>query len=175
MHILHKSFQESFHESCPRFPRLKIFRKHDGLLCIRHLTKPNWILFCASQFNSDTFIVNWKEFEFERWQVPLQPMLTLLLQVNRCEDHTTYLPMEQQYLENDKSKHYILIFFFKEYSISFLMIFRLIDVGLVVLYLLIFKMSGIIETLKNVFFNFSGTESWKNLKKLKIIQNLLIL
>ena len=39
------------------------------------------------------------------------------------------------------------------------MIFRLIDVGLVVLYLLIFKMSGITETLKNMFFNFSGTES----------------
>ena len=159
MHILHKSFQESFHESCLRFPRWKIFRKHDGLLCIRHLTKLNWVLFRASQFSSHTFIVNWKEFEFERWQVPWQPMLTVLLPVTRCADHNTYLPMEKQYLENDKNKHYLLIFFFKGYSISFLMIFRLIDVRLVVLYLLIFKMSGITETLKNVFFNFSGTES----------------
>ena len=48
--------------------------------------------------------------------------------------------------------------FFKEYSISFLIVSRLIDFALVVLELLMFNVSGIISILKIEFFNFSSEE-----------------
>ena len=54
--------------------------------------------------------------------------------------------------------------FFKEYSISFLMICRLIDFTLVVLELLMFKVSEIIGISKIEFFNFFGNERVNNLK-----------
>ena len=45
--------------------------------------------------------------------------------------------------------------FLKELSISFLVISRLLDVALVILYLLMFKICGIIGISKIVFYNFS--------------------
>ena len=50
---------------------------------------------------------------------------------------------------------------FKEYSISFLMVCRLIDFALVVLELLIFKVCGITGISKIEFFSFSGNEKVK--------------
>ena len=49
------------------------------------------------------------------------------------------------------------IAFLKEYSISFLMVCRLVDFALVVLELLMFKVCGIIGISKIEFFNFSGS------------------
>ena len=51
--------------------------------------------------------------------------------------------------------------FFKEYSISFLMVCRLTDFVLVVLKLLMFKVCGIIDISKIEFFSFSATERVK--------------
>ena len=51
--------------------------------------------------------------------------------------------------------------FFKEYSLSFLMVCRLVDFALLVLKLLMFKICGIIGISKTEFFNFSGTERVK--------------
>ena len=48
--------------------------------------------------------------------------------------------------------------FFKEFSVSFLMVSRLIDLALVVLQLLVFKVCGIIGISKIEFCNFSGTK-----------------
>ena len=48
--------------------------------------------------------------------------------------------------------------FFKEYSISFLMVGGFIDFALVVLKLLMFKFCGIIGVSKIELFNFSSTE-----------------
>ena len=55
--------------------------------------------------------------------------------------------------------------YFEEYSISFLMICRLILFALVVLQLLMFKFCGIIGISKSNFSNFSGTERVKQTKK----------
>ena len=67
----------------------------------------------------------------------------------------------QQHLENGKSKHCLCRTFFKEYSTSFLIVFRLIDFALVVLNLLMFKFCVIIGISKIEFFRFSGTERVK--------------
>ena len=48
------------------------------------------------------------------------------------------------------------------------MISRMIDLALVVLYFLMFKVCGIIGISKIEFFNFSGTERIKQNKKKKI-------
>ena len=54
------------------------------------------------------------------------------------------------------------------------MVCRLIDFGLVVLKLLMFKVCGIAGISKIEFFNFSGNERVKqNQKNLKTIENLL--
>ena len=47
---------------------------------------------------------------------------------------------------------------FKQYSVSFLMVCRLIDFALAVLELLMFKVCGIIGISKMEFCNFSGNE-----------------
>ena len=52
----------------------------------------------------------------------------------------------------------VSIAFLKEYSISFLMVCRLVDFALVILELLMFKVCGIIGISKIEFFNFSGNE-----------------
>ena len=58
--------------------------------------------------------------------------------------------------------------FFKEYSVRFLTVCRLIDFALVVLELLMFKVCGIIGISKIEFFNFPGNERVKqNKKKIK--------
>ena len=70
-----------------------------------------------------------------------------------------YLPtFGQQYLEKSNNKHWLCRKIFKEYSISFLMVCRLIDFALVVLKLLMFKVCVIIGIFKIEFFNFPGTE-----------------
>ena len=46
------------------------------------------------------------------------------------------------------------------------MIYRLVDIGLVVLNLLMFKVNGIIRILKINFFTFSGTEGVKQNQKI---------
>ena len=56
--------------------------------------------------------------------------------------------------------------FLKEYLISFLMIFSLIDFALVILELLMFKNCGIIGISKIEFFSYSGTERVKIKKAL---------
>ena len=50
---------------------------------------------------------------------------------------------------------------FKDYSISFLIVCRLIDFVLMVLKLLMFKVCVITDISKIEFFNFSGTERVK--------------
>ena len=64
----------------------------------------------------------------------------------------------QQCFKNGKSKHCLAKHFLKEYSISFPMVYRLIDFALVVLNLLMFKICIIIAISKIEFFNFSGTK-----------------
>ena len=64
----------------------------------------------------------------------------------------------QQYLENGKNKHCLYKMIFKEYSISFLMVCRLIDFALMVLKLLMFQVCAIIGISKIEFFNFCCTE-----------------
>ena len=58
--------------------------------------------------------------------------------------------------------------FFREYSISFLMVCRLIDFAIMVLKLLMFKVCGLIGISKINFFNFSGTQRVKHYSKQKI-------
>ena len=55
--------------------------------------------------------------------------------------------------------------FFKKYSISFLMISRLIGFVLVVIQLLMFKVCGIVRTSKIEFLNFSDIERFKQDQK----------
>ena len=52
--------------------------------------------------------------------------------------------------------------FFEEYSIRFLIVCKLINLALVVLKFLMFKVCGIIGISKIEFFNFSGTERVNN-------------
>ena len=72
----------------------------------------------------------------------------------------------QQHLKNGKRKHCLCRMFFKEYSTSFLMVWRLIDIALVVIKLLMFKVCVIIGISKVEFFSFPGAEWVKVLKSL---------
>lgn len=63
---------------------------------------------------------------------------------------------EQQHLKNRNNKRYLYRTFYKEYPISFLMIYRLIGFGLVILQLLMFKFYGNFG-----IFHISGTENVK--------------
>ena len=71
------------------------------------------------------------------------------------------LTYKQQYLKNFESNHCFYRTFYKDHSISFLMISRLMDFALVVLWLLVFKVCGIMGISKVVLFNFFGTERVK--------------
>ena len=84
--------------------------------------------------------------------------LTLSLPVPRWPGDNTVLPTSKQHLESNESKHCLYGTFFKQYSISFLMVCRLMDFAFVVLKLLMFKVCGIIGISKIEFINFSGTE-----------------
>ena len=57
--------------------------------------------------------------------------------------------------------------FLKGYLINFLMMSRLIDFELTVLWLIMFKVCGIIEVTKIEFFNYSRTERVKRNQKQK--------
>ena len=73
---------------------------------------------------------------------------------------TTYLRIAIRVLDISKTVRVNIAFtreFFKEYSISFLMISRLIDFEL-----LMFKVGGIIGISKIKFFDFFGTERVKD-------------
>ena len=76
-----------------------------------------------------------------------------LLDVCKCRP-----TFRQQYLESGKSKHCLYGTFFKEYSISFLMVCRLIDIALVLLKLSMPKVRGIIGISKIKLLNFSCAE-----------------
>ena len=77
-------------------------------------------------------------------------------------------------MEN-KSKHCLYKTFYKEYSINFLTVCKLIGFTLVAPKLLIFEVCGIIRISKMEFFSFSGSERLKQNQKIKNIQKLLIL
>ena len=87
--------------------------------------------------------------------------LTLLLPVTRCAGYNTDLASNSNISKTVKMNIAFKKVFFKEYSISFLIKFRLIDFGLVLLQLLMFKVCGITGISKIVFCNFSGTERVK--------------
>ena len=79
---------------------------------------------------------------------------------------------EQQYLEKMVTVNIDFTrTFLKKYSISFLLVCRLIDFAIVVLKLLMFKVGGIFGISEVEFFNFCCTESvkenWKKKKKIK--------
>ena len=69
-------------------------------------------------------------------------------------------------MEN-KSKHCLYKTFYKEFSINFLTVCKLIEFAPVVLKLLIFEVFGIIGISKIEFLNFSGTERLKQNQKNK--------
>ena len=80
------------------------------------------------------------------------------------KQHSTYgtiLPSDSNASKTVRVNFAFTRKFFKQYSISFLMVCRLIDFALVVLKLLMFKVCGIIGISKTEFFNFSGTERVK--------------
>ena len=61
--------------------------------------------------------------------------------------------------------------FLKGYLISFLMMSRLIDFELILLYLFMFNVSGIIEVTIIEFFNYSRTDRVKRNQKIKNKKN----
>ena len=61
--------------------------------------------------------------------------------------------------------------FLKGYLISFLMMSRLIDFELILLYLFMFNVSGIIEVTIIEFFNYSRTDRVKRNQKIKKKKN----
>ena len=88
-------------------------------------------------------------------------ILTLSLSVAHCAGYNTDLASNSNISKTVRVSIAFTRTFLKEYSISFLTISRLLDFVLVVLYLLMFKVCGIIEISKIVLFNFSGTERVK--------------
>ena len=84
--------------------------------------------------------------------------LTLSLPVPRLEGDNTDLPSDINIWKTVRVNIAFSGRFSKEYSISFLMVCRLIDSALAVLELSMFKVCGIIGISKIKFFNFSGNE-----------------
>ena len=80
--------------------------------------------------------------------------LTLSLPVPSWASHNTQLPLYMNILETIRVSVAFTQIFFKEYSISFLMLCRLINFALAVLILLIFKVCGIIGISKSRLSNF---------------------
>ena len=81
-----------------------------------------------------------------------------MLPVRRWARDNTYLPSNSDISKRVGVNTAFARTCFKKYSISFLMISRLIDIALVVIWLLMFKGCRIIGTSKIEFFNFSGNE-----------------
>ena len=84
--------------------------------------------------------------------------ITLSLPVPRCAGDDTNLPLESNISKTLRVNIAFRKAFFKEYSMSFLMVCRLIDFVLMVLKLLMFKICGIIGI---EFFNYFGNERVK--------------
>ena len=100
--------------------------------------------------------------------------LTLSLSVLHWANDNTSLPLDINISKTVWVNIAFIKTFSKEYSISFLMVCRLIDFAIVIFELLVFKVCGIIGISKIEFFNFSGTERVKQYQKnLKTIENLL--
>ena len=102
------------------------------------------------------FSSNFNKFQIFFWF--FTETLTLSLPFPRRGGDNTHPPSDSN---NSKTVRVNIAFtgtFFKKYSISFLMICRLIDFALVVLKLLMLKVCAIIGISKIGFFNFSGKE-----------------
>ena len=82
----------------------------------------------------------------------------LSLPVTSCAGYNTNLASKSNISEKMRANIAFTTPSFKEYSISFLMISRLIDFALAVLQLLMFNVCGVIGISKIMLFNFSGTE-----------------
>ena len=87
--------------------------------------------------------------------------LTLSLPVPHCAGDKTNLPSDSNISKTVRVNVAYTRTFLNEYSISFLMVWRLIDFALVVLKLLMFKVCGSIDISKVECFNLSGTERVK--------------
>ena len=87
--------------------------------------------------------------------------LTLPLPALRWAGHNTDLPSDSNISKTVVVNIVFAGTFSKEYSSSFLRLWRLIDFAVVVLKLLMFKVCVIIGISKIEFFNFSGTERVK--------------
>ena len=102
-----------------------------------------------------------------KWLLPwCGLLLTLSLPVTCWAGDNTDLHLDSNISKTVGENIAFIEALFKEYSISFPMVCRLIDFALVVLKLLMFKVCGIIGISKIEFFNFSGTE------RVKILTNL---
>ena len=84
--------------------------------------------------------------------------LTLSLPVPRYAGDKTNLPSDSNISKTVRVNVAYTRTFLNEYSISFLMVRRLIDFALVVLKLLMFKVCGINGISKIEFFDYSGNE-----------------
>ena len=93
------------------------------------------------------------------------PVLTLLLPAPSWKGDNTVLPSNNNISKTVRVNAAFVGMFFKEYLISFLMVCRLVDITLVVLKLLMFKVGGIIGISKIQFLNFSGTDRVKQNQK----------
>ena len=91
--------------------------------------------------------------------------LTLSLPVLSWAGHNTQLPLYMNISETIRVSVAFTQFFFKEYSISSLMLCRLIDFALAVLILLMFKVCGIIGISKSRLSIFLSTEIVKKKSK----------
>ena len=91
----------------------------------------------------------------------------------RWEGRNTDLTSDSNFSKKIRIKIAFSRKFFKEYLTRFLLVFRIIDLTLVALKFLTFKVCVIIGISKIDFFNFPGTERVKqNQKNLKTNQNL---
>ena len=93
-------------------------------------------------------------------------VLILQLPITSWVGDSTNLPSNSNISKTVKVNIAFLQIFFEEYLIRFLMVYRLVDIGLVVLNLLMFKVNGIIRISKINFFNFSGNEGVKQNQKI---------
>ena len=98
--------------------------------------------------------------------------LTLLQPLHRWVGHNTNLLLDSNLAITLRKNIAFAKKIFKEYSISFPMVCRLIDLALIVLTLLVFKVCVSIGISKIEFFNFFGTERFKKKKKKSKIKNI---
>ena len=104
------------------------------------------------------FFIQYDAKEFYSWFFFVTWLLTLLFLVPRWAVDNTDLPLGRNISQAVNVKIVFTRTFFKEFSISFLMVCKLIDFALAVLKLLMFKFCGIIGISKIEFDSYSGTE-----------------